>query len=85
MWLSKIKSLFSPTADNNGSSEKTGRVKFFNRKRGYGFIESDHLEKDVFVHVTDLEDRVSKGDEVVFQVELSPKGMEAKRVRLIKA
>ncbi len=81
MWLSKIKSLFT----GNESSEKTGRIKFFNRKRGYGFIESEHLDKDVFVHVTDLEDRVSKGDEVIFQVELSPKGMEAKHVRLIKA
>ena len=82
MWLSKIKSLFTT---GNEPGEKTGRIKFFNRKRGYGFIESDHLEKDVFVHVTDLEDRVSKGDEVVFEVELSPKGMEAKHVRLIKA
>jgi CspA family cold shock protein len=77
MWQ-KIKTLIT----GKESQEKTGRIKFFNRRRGYGFIESDNLEKDVFVHVTDLKDRVSKGDQVTFYVEPSPKGLEAKNVRL---
>ena len=80
MWLSKIKSLFL----GKDSGESTGRIKFFNRKRGYGFIESDELEKDVFVHVTDLEDQVAKGDEVAFRVEFSSRGIEAKKVRVLK-
>jgi CspA family cold shock protein len=37
----------------------------------------------VFVHVTSLEDKISKGDEVAFEVEASDKGLEARRVRLI--
>lgn len=77
MWQ-KIKTLIT----GKEPQEKTGKIKFFNRRRGYGFIESDHLEKDVFVHVTDLKDRVSKGDQVTFHVEPSPKGLEAKNVRL---
>ena len=81
MW-SKIKSLFS---SEDVSEERTGKIKFFNRRRGYGFIESDSLEKDVFVHVTDLEDYVSKGDRVTFEVQPSDKGLEAKHVRLVKA
>ncbi len=84
MW-NKIKSLFTKEEEKESAGSGTlGRVKFFNRRRGYGFIEADSLEQDVFVHVTDLEDRVSKGDRVTFNIEPSPKGLEAKNVRLIK-
>lgn len=34
---------------------KEGTVKWFNCKKGYGFIESEDEGKDVFVHITQLE------------------------------
>ena len=34
----------------------TGKVKWFNSKKGYGFITEDETEKDIFLHVSSLED-----------------------------
>ena len=33
-----------------------GKVKWFNSKKGYGFITEDKTEKDIFLHVSSLED-----------------------------
>ena len=33
----------------------TGKVKWFDSKKGYGFIKDNDSEKDIFLHVTSLE------------------------------
>ena len=67
---------------------KTGRVKWFNAERGYGFIFSD--EGDVFVHYSAIEfDGVCGADEYVmlldgqvveYERQRGPKGLYATRV-----
>jgi len=61
-----------------------GRVKWFDKKKGYGFIEADG-QGDVFVHYSNIEGdgfRLLKdGEEVSFEVESSPKGPHAVKVR----
>ena len=34
----------------------SGKVKWFNAKKGYGFITDDESKKDIFLHVSALED-----------------------------
>ena len=34
----------------------SGKIKWFNSKKGYGFITEDKTEKDIFLHVSSLED-----------------------------
>ena len=51
---------------------KTGKVKWFNENKGYGFIAPDDGEKDGFVHYTALEKdgikNLSEGQKVSFDV-----------------
>jgi len=55
----------------------TGRVKWFNAQKGYGFIEQDGGGKDVFVHISAVErsgiDELRDGQKVSFDVENDPK------------
>ena len=38
-----------------GSIMPSGTVKWFNSKKGYGFITDDETQKDIFLHVSELE------------------------------
>lgn len=61
-----------------------GTVKWFNEKKGYGFICPDHGGPDVFVHHTAIEmtgfKTLSDGQRVEFESMKGPKGIQAKRV-----
>lgn len=82
MWWKRFVQLFKSSPESQ--LQKEGKVKFFNRKKGYGFIESPSASKDVFVHVSDLKDWVKKGDEVEFDLIFNNKGLVAKNVRLLQ-
>ena len=49
----------------------TGTIKWFNFKRGYGFIAPENGDKDIFVHITKLEEkgikRVTDGQRVAYE------------------
>lgn len=67
----------------------TGKVKWFNDQKGFGFIFSDE-GKDVFVHHSVIEGQGFKtlqdGESVEYECEDSPKGLKATRVkRMVEA
>ena len=66
---------------------KTGKVKWFNAERGYGFISGDD-GKDVFVHfsniVGDGYKSLDEGQQVTYDVEDSDKGVKAVNVTAVK-
>lgn len=55
----------------------TGTIKFFNETKGFGFITPDAGGKDVFVHKTGIKEPIREGDKVNYDVEESPKGLNA--------
>jgi CspA family cold shock protein len=61
---------------------KTGKVKFFNSSKGYGFIVEEGTGKEYFVHVTGLREDVKEGDLVTFDLKEGKKGPNAIDVRL---
>ena len=66
---------------------QTGVVKFFNTERGYGFIKPDDGGRDVFVHITAVEQAgmktLNEGQRISFDVEPDKKGKGPKAVNLV--
>ena len=64
-----------------------GKVKWFNGKKGYGFIERDDKEKDVFVHASAVRDAglrfLNEGDNLSFEVSDGDKGPSAVNLKKI--
>jgi CspA family cold shock protein len=57
--------------------------------RGYGFISQEGEEKDIFFHENSLEGdladrKLFEGDKVSFEVEETPKGLNAVNIQLIE-
>jgi CspA family cold shock protein len=61
-----------------------GTVKWFNDRKGFGFIEGED-EKDIFVHRNSLTEGtyINDGDQVEYEVESSDKGPHAINVKKV--
>jgi len=61
-----------------------GKVKWFNDKKGYGFIEGEGGSGDIFVHHTSIKmdgfRTLAEGQTVQYDVVEGPKGMQAANV-----
>jgi CspA family cold shock protein len=64
-----------------------GRVKWFNENKGYGFIEVDGQDKDVFIHHSAITMQgfrtLQEGQRVSFDIEQGKKGPAAVNVKAL--
>jgi len=62
---------------------RTGRVEFFDDKKGFGFIKEPETQEKYFFHISGLLDEVKENDAVTFELERGFKGMNAIRVKKV--
>jgi len=65
-----------------------GTVKWFNEKKGFGFIEPEESGSDIFVHFSEILDQeaqtLTEGDPVEFVLEEMAKGIRARQVKKLR-
>ena len=65
----------------------SGKLKWFNAKKGYGFITEDKTKKDIFLHVSALEDsklRILKEEQtMVFDIKEENNKLQATNLKKI--
>jgi CspA family cold shock protein len=81
MFQNLLKKIFG---SNKGTGSKEGKVKFFNYKKGFGFITLKDSDEEIFVHSNNLIDKIRDNNRVTFDIEKSEKGPIAVNVRVIK-
>jgi CspA family cold shock protein len=91
MIISWFKKLFGSSEGAGSSKGKTsskgtqeGTVKFFNTRKGFGFITLKDSDEEIFVHKTNLKGKIRDKNKVTFNIEQSDKGPIATNVRVIK-
>jgi len=65
---------------------KTGTVKWFNDQKGFGFIQSEDSERDIFVHISAVNKAglhtLREGQKVTFDIQNDPKNRKTSAANL---
>lgn len=77
----------SATAATSQATRERGKVKWFNAAKGYGFIEREGQQEDIFVHYSGIEAdgyrQLLPDQRVEYDVAQTTKGPQAVNVRVI--
>mgnify|MGYP001255624295 CR=1 FL=1 len=64
-----------------------GKVKWFNSKKGYGFITEDKTEQDIFLHVTALEEsklrKLKEDQKLEFEIKKEKNKLQAVNLKKV--
>lgn len=61
-----------------------GTVKFYNKDKKYGFIQSDEYNKDIFFHETEIKEEnytPEEDDEISFETKETKRGLQAINIK----
>jgi cold shock CspA family protein len=73
-----------PSTGAPRNAPRSGKVKFFDNRKGYGFIEDEESGESIFVHVNDLKQPINENDRVMFKTARGFKGLNAVEVEVVK-
>jgi CspA family cold shock protein len=84
-FISHLKNLLGlGTKPKSGTEKKYGVVNYYNRRKGYGFIQVDGMEDRVFMHISNADDKIKVGSAVSFLMGKNRKGYFAEDIELVK-
>lgn len=63
------------------SNTRKGKISFFNEEKGYGFISDQKSQQRIFAHINNFQEKLGENAEVLFEIEMGPKGASAVNVR----
>ena len=69
---------------SNGGKKMNGKVKWYNSRKGFGFIEGED-GKDIFVHRSSIPEGIflNEGDKVEYETEDSDRGPKAINIKKV--
>ncbi|MEL6811796.1 MAG: cold shock domain-containing protein [Bacteroidota bacterium] len=70
------------TEEEEFDPTRTGQVSFFDHSKGFGFITESETQEKHFCHVSRLNDEITEGNKVTFELEKGPRGWNAVNVSL---
>ncbi len=75
--------------DNDQLTTSRGTVKWFNEKKGFGFIVDPAVQSDIFVHFSEIQadgfKTLQEGDQVEYELYTDEKGAKARNVVRVTA
>lgn len=90
--IGKIRDFFTPSRPairrsdqdtKRGGRALEGVIIYFNHRKGYGFVKTPEEEDRIFLHVSQLRGKASKGKKVKFETEKSSDGIRAINAEIV--